>query len=301
MNTRLTIEQFISQHAAAIDHELERIFPQDWSLDPVLEASLQYSLTAGGKRMRPVLLFAAVEALGGSIAHAMPIACAVELIHTYSLIHDDLPAMDDDDYRRGKPTNHRKFGEAMAILAGDGLLTHAFYLVARAKDDGHLTAEDINVLVAELAEYAGPKGMVGGQAADIGSEQGVTSIEQLEAIHRRKTGDLIAFSLRAGGHIAGANEQQLEALQQFGYAIGLAFQIQDDILDLIGDAKKMGKEVQSDVAGDKVTYPHFIGLEASQQKVITLTEQGKQFIEAAHFPYPQRLYELSDYLTKRDH
>lgn len=284
-----------------VDRELEHIFPEQWQIEPILHASIHYSLTAGGKRLRPVLLFATVEALGGSIAKALPVACAVEMIHTYSLIHDDLPAMDDDDYRRGKPTNHRKFGEAMAILAGDGLLTHAFYSITHARQRGLLTAEQVVTLCEELAIFAGPRGMVGGQAADMSSEQGVTSIEQLEAIHQRKTGDLIAYCLRAGGHIAGASPAQLHALQQFGYAIGLAFQIQDDILDIIGDEQKLGKQVQSDAEGSKVTYPYFIGLEASQDKVVELTEQGQQLIREASFPNPDRLLDLSNYLMNRDH
>lgn len=297
----LDIKQFISEHAARVDEELKRLFPTEWQINPILQSSIHYSLTAGGKRLRPVLLFAAVKALQGDIEHAIPVACAIEMIHTYSLIHDDLPAMDNDDYRRGKLTNHRVYGDAMAILAGDGLLTHAFYVLARARETTPLSAEQVVQLIEELAMFAGPRGMVGGQAADISGEQGVTSIDQLEAIHKHKTGDLIAFSLRAGGHIAAANETQLEALQQFGYQIGLAFQIQDDVLDLIGDEAKLGKQVQSDVDGDKVTYPYFLGLEESQRKVKQLTEQGKQIIAAAQFPDPHILYALSDYLVERDH
>lgn len=301
MSERRDIAQFIRYYAKLIDRELNYIIPEDWQLNQTLKASIQYSLHAGGKRLRPILLFGAVEALHGSIEQAMPVACAIEMIHTYSLIHDDLPAMDNDDFRRGKPTNHKVYGDAMAILAGDGLLTHAFYVLARARKTAQLSAEQVAILTEELALFAGPRGMVGGQAADISGEQGVTSIQQLEAIHRHKTGDLIAFSLRAGGHVAGANEEQLKALQQFGHDIGLAFQIQDDILDIIGDEKKLGKSVQSDIDSHKVTYPYLAGLEASKQKVKALTQRGNETLLAAGFPNPTRLLELSAYLMKRDH
>lgn len=301
MNDQLNIDQFIKHYASVIDNELKTIIPEEWVLNKTLEASMHYSLQAGGKRLRPVLLFGAVEALNGSIEQAVPVACAVEMIHTYSLIHDDLPAMDNDDVRRGKPTNHKVYGDAIAILAGDGLLTHAFYVLANARETVQLTCEQVATLTMELAMFAGPRGMVGGQADDISGEQGVTSIEQLEAIHKHKTGDLIAFSLRAGGHIGHANDEQLQALLQFGHDIGLAFQIQDDILDIIGDEAKLGKRVQSDIESEKVTYPYFIGLEASERKVKQLTERGNEALLAANLPNPKRLLELSDYLMKRDY
>lgn len=301
MNKKLKISEFIRQHADQVDQELVRLLPEQWDIPTKLRESVNYSLMAGGKRLRPILMFAAVEALGGSIEKAMPIACAVEMIHTYSLIHDDLPAMDDDDYRRGKPTNHRVYGEAMAILAGDALLTHAFYIVARARHNSQLSAEQVVTISEELSVFSGPKGMVGGQAADIEGEQGITDINQLEAIHKHKTGDLIAYSLRAGGHIAQANVNQLEALDEFGHNIGLAFQIQDDILDIIGDEEKMGKPLKSDAKSQKVTYPYFLGLEACKEKVKQLTQSGKKAIVDAGFPYPERLLELADYLVNRDH
>jgi len=256
---------------------------------------------AGGKRLRPILVLTAVEALNGSIEEAIPVALAVEMIHTYSLIHDDLPAMDNDDYRRGKLTNHKVYGEAMAILAGDGLLTHAFYSIVQAYRAYGVPAEKIVEIVEDLSRLAGAPGMVGGQAADMLGEQGITGLEQLEYIHLHKTSDLIVFSLKAGGHLGGATPKQLQALEKFGQHIGLAFQIQDDILDVIGDEEKLGKPVKSDEKQQKVTYPYFVGIEASKEKVVQLTEQGKQALIDADFPYVDRLLQLADYLIQRDH
>lgn len=284
-----------------MDEALAKSFPEEWDIPAQLRQSMDYSLLAGGKRMRPILLLTAAQSLGGSIEAAMPIACAVEMIHTYSLIHDDLPVMDDDDYRRGKLTNHKVFGEAMAVLAGDALLTHAFYIVADAGKRSEISADRYLSIVAEMSKFSGPSGMVGGQVADIEGEQGITSIEQLEYIHRHKTSDLIVFALRAGGHTAEANEEQLDALTEYGYHIGLAFQIQDDILDLVGDEEKLGKLKNSDLKAEKVTYPFIYGLDECKAKVIEHTEKGKAAIRAAGFPDPERLLQLADYLVVRDH
>ncbi|WP_223066682.1 polyprenyl synthetase family protein [Paenibacillus caui] len=284
-----------------VNLELESFLPDEWNVPDTLRKAMDYSLTAGGKRLRPVLVVAAAESLGGSREAALPVACAVEMIHTYSLIHDDLPAMDNDDYRRGKPTNHKVFGEASAILAGDGLLTHAFYSVVQSTKRYHVPAEQTLAIVEELSRYAGPCGMVGGQAADMEAEQGATNLEGLRYIHEHKTGDLIVFSLKAGGRIASASSEQLEALERFGRCLGTAFQIQDDILDLIGDESKLGKKTNSDVKMQKVTYPFFLGLEASQKEADRLISEAKEAIEGGIIPKPQRLLELSDYLLKRDH
>lgn len=289
---------YLQQQAGRVEAEFDRLFPAGWFVPDKLGEAMRYSLHAGGKRMRPILTLAAAEGFGGDSRLALPLACAVELVHTYSLIHDDLPAMDNDDFRRGKPTNHRVFGEAMAILAGDGLLTHAFHLIAASEG---LPPERALAVVRELAEYAGPRGMVGGQAADMLGEQGITSLAELEYIHLHKTSDLIVFSLRAGAHAAGADEAGLAAVSRFGTNIGLAFQIQDDILDVVGNASKMGKAVQSDNREKKVTYPYFIGLEASKQKVRTLTEEGKEALLSGHVPRPERLLQLADYLMGREY
>ncbi len=275
--------------------------PAAWHIPLPLRESMNYSLMAGGKRLRPIFVLAAAEALGGSTEAALPVACAIEMVHTYSLIHDDLPAMDNDDYRRGKLTNHKVYGEAMAILAGDALLTHAFYSITQAHKVHGVPAERVLAITEELSAYAGARGMVGGQAADMLGEQGLTKLEELEYIHTHKTSDLIVFSLRAGGHLAGATDMQFAALSEFGHAIGLAFQIQDDILDIIGDEQKLGKPVKSDEKQMKVTYPYFIGMEASEQKIKELTEQGKNALIQAKLHNPERLLQLADYLMRRDH
>ncbi|GMX65118.1 polyprenyl synthetase family protein [Paenibacillus elgii] len=301
MNESSGIRDYIRDMASLIERELQQSIPSSWAIPAPLRESMMYSLMAGGKRLRPILVLAAAEALGGSPEAAVPAALAVEMIHTYSLIHDDLPAMDNDDFRRGKPTNHKVYGEAMAILAGDALLTHAFFSVVQSAKKHNIPTDRVIDIVEELTRLSGAPGMVGGQAADMLGEQGVTKLEELEYIHLHKTSDLIVFSLKAGGRIAGATEAQLAALDRFGTCIGLAFQIQDDVLDLIGDESKLGKPVQSDVKQQKVTYPYFIGIEASIAKVGELTREAKQAILAAHFPRPERLLELADYLMKRDH
>ncbi|MCD1260692.1 polyprenyl synthetase family protein [Paenibacillus athensensis] len=291
----------MGQEAQAVEAALRLALPAAWDVPGKLREAMDYSLLAGGKRLRPIMVLAAAEALGGSREAALPVACAIEMVHTYSLIHDDLPAMDNDDFRRGKPTSHKVFGEAMAILAGDALLTHAFHSVAQAHKQHGVPADRVLAISEELAAYAGAKGMVGGQAADMLGEQGMTKLEELTYIHTHKTSDLIVFSLRAGARIAGADEAQLEALSRFGHNIGLAFQIQDDILDVTGDERKLGKPLNSDEKQMKVTYPYFIGLEASEAKVRELTEAGKQALLAAGLPKPERLLELADFLMGRDH
>ena len=301
MSTDSSIQHYLEQKTALIEAELAESLPEIWNIPDSLRESMMYSLMAGGKRLRPILVLTAVEALNGSIEEAIPVALAVEMIHTYSLIHDDLPAMDNDDYRRGKLTNHKVYGEAMAILAGDGLLTHAFYSIVQAYRAYGVPAEKIVEIVEDLSRLAGAPGMVGGQAADMLGEQGITGLEQLEYIHLHKTSDLIVFSLKAGGHLGGATPKQLQALEKFGQHIGLAFQIQDDILDVIGDEEKLGKPVKSDEKQQKVTYPYFVGIEASKEKVVQLTEQGKQALIDADFPYVDRLLQLADYLIQRDH
>lgn len=290
--------------ARTTEASLRQSLSAEWDIPPKLREAMHYSLEAGGKRLRPALVLAAAEAAarGESLqAKALPVACAIEFIHTYSLIHDDLPAMDNDDFRRGKPTNHKVYGEAMAILAGDALLTHAFYLIAQASRKGGLTAETALAIVEDLAKLAGASGMVGGQAADMLGEQGITSIGELEYIHLHKTSDLIVFSVTAGGRIGGASPEQLERLTVYGRNIGLAFQIQDDILDLIGDEQKLGKKTNSDVQQNKVTYPFLIGLEESKAQVERLTQEAKSAILEAGFPAPERLLEIADYLVLRDH
>ncbi|UQZ37350.1 polyprenyl synthetase [Paenibacillus sp. PK3_47] len=281
--------------------ELGGTLPAEWTVPAHLKEAMNYSLQAGGKRLRPLLVIAACEALGGRREAALPVAAAIEMVHTYSLIHDDLPAMDNDDYRRGKLTNHKVFGEAAAILAGDALLTHAFYSIVQSSRKYGIPAEHTLSIVEDLAEMAGPRGMVGGQIADMEGEQGLTDLAQLQYIHLHKTGDLIVFSLLAGGRIAGADTEQLAALREFGTHIGLAFQVQDDILDLVGDEGKLGKKTGSDIKQQKVTYPYFIGLEASRDEVKRLTDAARKAVLEGGFPDPSRLLEIADYLMARDH
>ncbi|MEK3737633.1 MULTISPECIES: polyprenyl synthetase family protein [Paenibacillus] len=298
---RQPLEDYIASISDLLSQELETILPAAWTVPENLQQAMKYSLMAGGKRLRPLLVIAACESLGGSREAALPVAAAIEMVHTYSLIHDDLPAMDNDDYRRGKLTNHKVFGEASAILAGDALLTHAFYSVVQASRKFGIPADNVLSIVEDLAEMAGPRGMVGGQIADMEGEQGLTDLAQLKYIHLHKTGDLIIFSLLAGGRIAGATEKQLEALRDFGTSIGLAFQIQDDILDLVGDEGKLGKKTGSDIKQQKVTYPYFIGLEESRAEVKQLTEAAQNAVLNGGFYDNQRLLEIADYLMARDH
>jgi len=296
------IESYLASVASRVADELAGIVPDAWDVPPPLRESMMYSLLAGGKRLRPAFALAAVEAVGGKPEEALPAACAVELIHTYSLVHDDLPAMDDDDFRRGRPTNHKVFGEAMAILAGDALLTHAFHVLGTMTERyPNVSAASALRIVKELAAYAGAPGMVGGQAADMLGEQGETTLSQLEYIHLHKTSDLVIASLRAGGIVGGANEDQLEALTVYGRSIGLAFQIQDDILDLVGDSAKLGKSTQSDVAQGKVTYPYLLGLDASRAKVAELTAAGKAAVSGGLLPAPERLVQMADFLITREY
>ncbi len=301
MSSRPSFEQYLQQTTDEVTEALKEILPVHWDVPQSLRDAMQYSLMAGGKRLRPLLVVAAAEALGAQRAAALPVACAVEMVHTYSLIHDDLPAMDNDDYRRGKLTNHKVYGEATAILAGDALLTHAFYSVVQAGRKNGVPAEALLSIVEDLSELAGARGMVGGQVADMEGEQGMTNLEQLQYIHLHKTGDLIVFSLLAGARIGGATEGQLDALRVFGRDLGLAFQIQDDILDLTGDEQKMGKKTQSDVNQQKVTYPFFIGMEASQEQVESLTQSAKEALGRADLSDSSRLMEIADYLMRRDH
>ncbi len=298
---RQTLGEYISEISGLVMNELDSTLPLQWQVPGKLKDAMNYSLQAGGKRLRPLLVVAACEALGGRREAALPVAAAIEMVHTYSLIHDDLPAMDNDDYRRGKLTNHKVFGEATAILAGDALLTHAFYSVVQASRRHGASADSVLSIVEDLAEMSGPRGMVGGQIADMEGEQGLTDLQQLQYIHRHKTGDLIIFSLMAGGRIAGAGSRQLEALRDFGTHIGLAFQIQDDILDLVGDEGKLGKKTGSDIKQHKVTYPYFIGLEASREEVKRLTEAARNAVLDGGFQDNTRLLDIAEYLMARDH
>lgn len=233
---------------------------------------MQYSLDAGGKRVRPLLAIAGAEACGGTADDVLPLGLALEMIHTFSLIHDDLPAMDDDDLRRGKPTNHKVFGEATAILAGDALLAEAFFvLTALRSSSGPRTVVEI---IRDVAEAAGARGMTGGQVIDIESTGKIISEAELERLHRHKTGKLLGVSVVSGAKLVGAPRSQIDALQTYGEAIGLAFQIADDILDIEGNEAEIGKDVGSDVGHGKSTYPAIIGMAAAKKKETLLIEEA---------------------------
>lgn len=260
------LDAYLKDRQKIVEKALERYLPDEDSHPQELHTAIHYSVFAGGKRIRPILCMAACEACGGDIAAAMPAACALELIHTYSLIHDDLPAMDNDDFRRGKPTCHKVFGEALAILAGDALLTEAFALLSRS-EKVRAAAERRMSVIAEIASAAGMAGMVGGQALDIRAEKIEPDFEGLEDIHRRKTGALITAAVKTGALIAGASDDKLSALALYAYHIGIAFQIADDILNVEGDSSQMGKKTGSDAARGKVTYPSLLGMEASKTRL----------------------------------
>jgi geranylgeranyl diphosphate synthase type II len=295
----MALKEYIKEKAALVSERLA-LSVETGEIPETLRQAMAYSLLAGGKRLRPVLVLATMEAFGKSIAAGIPVACAVEMIHTYSLIHDDLPAMDNDDFRRGKPTNHKVYGEAMAILAGDALLTQAFEMVCEAEKSG-ASATDVLHIVRELASYAGAKGMVGGQCADIEGENTVLTLEQLQYIHQHKTADLLVFCVRAGAILAGASEQQLALLTRYANNIGLAFQIQDDILDVTGDEAKIGKPVGSDEKHNKSTYPSLIGMEASREWLHRLVEEAKQALAKAELADDHTLRLLAEFIIERDH
>jgi len=260
------LEAYLKDRCKIVEEALERYLPGKDNEPRELHAAMHYSVFAGGKRIRPILCLASAEACGGDLAPVMPVACALELIHTYSLIHDDLPSMDNDDFRRGKPTSHTVFGEATAILAGDALLTEAFALLSRA-EKVRLAAERRLAVIQEIAQAAGAAGMVGGQALDIRTDRAAPNIDALTDMHRRKTGALIMAAVKTGALIAGASDRKLSALAGYATHIGVAFQIADDILNVEGDKSLMGKNTGSDAALRKVTSASLLGLEAAKAKL----------------------------------
>jgi geranylgeranyl diphosphate synthase, type II len=259
------LDRYLRERAAIVERALaENVAEGDGPADRLFEA-MRYSLLAGGKRLRPVLALAACEAVGGSPDAAIGFACAIEMIHTYSLIHDDLPCMDDDDLRRGRPTNHKVYGEAIATLAGDGLLTDAFAVLARSAlgPEARIPSRVALETIAELAEAAGSAGMVGGQVIDLLGEGRAMELRELEYLHRKKTGALFVASVCCGARIGGADHLQLEALREYAKALGLAFQVVDDLLDVEESAEKMGKRTHKDEARGKATYPSLLGVDRS--------------------------------------
>jgi geranylgeranyl diphosphate synthase type II len=269
------LDAYLKERRVMVDAALDGFLPPEDARPPSVHRAMRYSVLAGGKRLRPILVIAGAEVVGAEPGTVMPTACAMEMIHTYSLIHDDLPAMDDDDYRRGRLTNHKVFGDAIAILAGDALLTYAFQLIARNGTVPGVDPQVVCEVVAEIAEAAGTMGMVGGQVVDIESEGMAVTAQELEYIHVHKTAALLRVSLTAGARLGGSDTAALAAVADAGQSLGLAFQIVDDILDVEGSLETLGKTAGSDERKQKVTYPALHGIEASRREARRLIERTK--------------------------
>ncbi|MDD5349179.1 MAG: polyprenyl synthetase family protein [Chthoniobacteraceae bacterium] len=293
----MNLKDYLAERSAIVDQALDRFLPKAAVKPPTIHKAMRYSLFAGGKRLRPVLCLAAAEACGGGIEPALPAACAVECIHTYSLIHDDLPCMDNDDFRRGRLTSHKVFGEGIAVLAGDALLTVAFELLTAARGTPRYPTA---ALVRELAYAAGSRALIAGQVADLEGEGKKTTLSQLRFIHESKTAALLTAAIRLGGMSANATPAKLEALTAFGKHLGLAFQVIDDILDVTQTSEKLGKSAGKDVAAQKATYPALLGLEKAREEARKLTAASldalKPFGKAG-----ETLRAIGEYLLQREY
>ena len=293
----MDLSQYLSVGSATVDRALDGFLPRATVQPATLHRAMRYSLFAGGKRLRPILVLAAAEACGGAVEAALPAACAVECIHTYSLIHDDLPCMDDDDLRRGRPTSHKVFGEGVAVLAGDALLTVAFEILAQAKATPR---HPLAVLIRELATASGSRWLIGGQVADLEGEGKKLTGSELRYIHRCKTAALLTASIRLGAMSANATPGRLVGLTEFGQALGLAFQVIDDILDVTQTTEKLGKTAGKDVAATKATYPSIHGLERSRTEARRLTAAAHRALRPLG-SRGARLREIADYLLAREY
>jgi len=290
------LQEFLASRTASVNRALDRFLPSATTPPATIHRAMRYSLFAGGKRMRPALCLAAAAACGGEEAQAMPLACAVECIHTYSLVHDDLPAMDDDDYRRGKLTSHKVFGEGMAVLAGDALLTQAFEIAAQCRGWPRYPHQ---TLILELARAAGSLQLIAGQVADLESEGKKISARQLQYIHERKTSALLSCAVRLGGMSANCPPAQLQALTEFGRHVGLAFQVIDDILDVTQTSEKLGKTAGKDTKARKATYPAIVGLEKSRLAAQSLTNRAFAALKIFR-GRAAALEALAEFLLRRD-
>lgn len=276
----MDLKLYLKEQCARVDAALDRFLPRETELPHSVHKAMRYSIFAGGKRVRPILMLAACQAVGGDPERAIPAACAMEMIHTYSLIHDDLPAMDDDDFRRGNPTNHKVFGEAIAILAGDALLTEAFKLASDTRFTDCCEPSGLLAVIHEIATCAGSYGMVGGQVVDMESEgRHDIDLATVQYIHTHKTGALIKASVVAGALLGGVAGQQLAAITRYGEAAGLAFQIADDILDIEGTTEEIGKDAGSDEARGKATYPAVMGLAAAKEEAQSMMDEALRVLE----------------------
>lgn len=290
------LSDFLQSRKKIIETRLPDYIKELEAPETIKEAML-YSLKAGGKRLRPILVLALLHTYGKREELGIATACAIEMIHTYSLIHDDLPCMDDDDLRRGKPTNHKVFGEAVAVLAGDGLLTQSFSLIV---NDPYCSLENKLRLVSELVNAAGAQGMVGGQIADMQGEAKALSLEELQSIHENKTGKLLQYSIISGAILADAPENDIEKLRKIGYHLGLAFQIRDDILDIEGNEQIIGKPVGSDTLNEKTTYPKILTMQGAKAKLDEHITQAKELID--HLSVQSSiLVQICELIANRDH
>ncbi|WP_338048418.1 polyprenyl synthetase family protein [Peribacillus alkalitolerans] len=292
-----SFSDFANQCKDTIDRELVDIVGE-LSIPNTLKEAMLYSLEAGGKRIRPLLIFAVLASFQKDVKIGIPAACAIEMIHTYSLIHDDLPSMDNDDLRRGKPTNHIVFGEAMAILAGDALLTHSFEVLS--KEIGNVSPEIQISLIRLISNAAGASGMVGGQVADIEGENKQLSLEELRYVHNHKTGKLLVASVMAGAILSNTSSEQAYHLERFAEHVGIAFQIKDDILDIEGKEELIGKKVGSDIANQKSTYPSLLGLEGAKDMLAREVSSAKDHVTKTGLNAPL-LHALIDLIAKRNH
>ena len=293
----MDLKSHLAARAAEVDAALHAFLPKAKEKPATIHGAMRYSVFAGGKRLRPILCLAAAEACGGDMESALPPACAVEVMHTYSLVHDDLPCMDDDDLRRGRPTCHKVYGEGMAVLTGDALLTEAFLIIAQTSPAQRYPAASY---VAELALAGSSTRLIGGQVMDLEGEGQKLTKAQLVKIHEAKTAALLTTSIRLGAMTANATEKQLDDLSVFGRALGLAFQVIDDILDVTQSTEVLGKTAGKDAAVEKATYPSILGLEKSRKEAAKLTKEAMDalapFGKKAH-----RLWEIADYLLKREY
>ncbi|HEY2713927.1 MAG TPA: farnesyl diphosphate synthase [Chthoniobacterales bacterium] len=273
----MDLRAYLIARQKEVDRALDHFLPKASAKPATIHKAMRYSLFAGGKRLRPILCLAACEACGGSAKDGLPLACALECIHTYSLIHDDLPSMDNDDFRRGRPTSHKVFGEGIAVLAGDALLTIAFEIAARAKG---WPRYELRTIFREISVTAGSTRLIAGQVADLEGEGKAINRSQLRYTHENKTAALLATAVRLGGMSANATRKQLKALTDFGYALGLAFQVIDDILDVTQTSEKLGKSAGKDAAAQKATYPAVLGLEKSRAEATRLTRQAHNALDS---------------------
>ena len=294
----MNIKTYLVSRQKLVERALDRYLPKANTKPATLHRAMRYSLFAGGKRLRPILCLAAAEACGGKIGNALPLACALECIHTYSLVHDDLPSMDNDDFRRGRPTCHKIFGDGIAILAGDALLTIAFEIASNAKPTSRY---DTSILLREIAVAAGSQKLIAGQVADLEAEGKNVKRDQLQFIHQNKTAAILKSSVRLGAMSANADARKLSAVTRFGQGLGLAFQIIDDILDVTQTSEILGKSAGKDVAAKKATYPAVIGPEKSRAEARRLTHQAHNALSVFSSRQAEPLHALANYLLEREY